>query len=202
MKTSPPTTPPPARFWFLVFAATGAIGALWFQLNRMTEEKTPAPTAQAPALPALDRTPLVAAAVRNDKAMELAAHGRLEEAEAAFYEVLAIRERILGMRHYETLATRAGLAAVWSWQGRFRDAMAEFCSVLAIRERELGSEHPDIALVLYDIAVSLDYQKKPYDALSFAKRALKILEKALGREHVKTKEAEALVKRLEKISAE
>ena len=55
----------------------------------------------------------------------------------------ALRERVLGAEHPDTLSTRANLAY---WTGRAGDAAGardQFAALLPIRERVLGPEHPD-----------------------------------------------------------
>jgi tetratricopeptide (TPR) repeat protein len=61
---------------------------------------------------------------------------------ALYSEVLAMRSRILGPDHPETLTTKASLAATMSRQGNYEEAKRLEMSVLLTMQRVLGPTHP------------------------------------------------------------
>jgi len=64
-------------------------------------------------------------------------------AEATLRDVLAVRQRVLGPDHPDTLATRHQIARVMAAQGDHGAAEAEYRDVLAAELRVLGPDHPD-----------------------------------------------------------
>jgi hypothetical protein len=73
----------------------------------------------------------------------LVSQGKHAVGEQEHRAVLAIRERVLGPEHPDTLWSRNNLADALFSQGKHAAAEKEHRAVLAIRERVLGPEHPD-----------------------------------------------------------
>ncbi|POX48777.1 serine/threonine protein kinase, partial [Streptomyces sp. Ru71] len=69
--------------------------------------------------------------------------GRWEEALAEAREVCALRERVLGADHPDTLVSHREIAVGLGWLGRWADALTAYRHVAEARERVLGPEHPD-----------------------------------------------------------
>jgi hypothetical protein len=83
------------------------------------------------------------AAAKNNLAIALQSQGRYGEAETLYRETLAVRQRVLGSEHPDTLGTVNNLAnALWA-QGKYGEAVTMFRETLAARQRVLGREHPD-----------------------------------------------------------
>jgi hypothetical protein len=61
--------------------------------------------------------------------------------------VLAVRRRILGDDHPDTLTSRATLARLAARQGRRAEAVELYRQLLADRSRVLGAGHPDAVAV-------------------------------------------------------
>jgi hypothetical protein len=55
----------------------------------------------------------------------------------------AIRERVLGPRHPDTLVSRREVAVGLGRLGRWADALTQYRGVAAARDRVLGASHPD-----------------------------------------------------------
>lgn len=55
----------------------------------------------------------------------------------------AIRVRVLGPRHPDTLVSRREVAVALGWLGRWDEALTEYRAVADARERVLGPGHPD-----------------------------------------------------------
>jgi hypothetical protein len=66
-------------------------------------------------------------------------------------ETLAIRERVLGPEHLDTLGNRDSLANVYYALRRHQEAVELYKETLAIRERVLGPEHPDTFMSRNDL---------------------------------------------------
>ena len=57
--------------------------------------------------------------------------------------VLAVRKRVLGEEHPNTLTSASNLALTYSQQGKHAEAETLQVAVLAVEKRVLGEEHPD-----------------------------------------------------------
>ena len=82
----------------------------------------------------------------------MSARGEHTAAEGELRAVLAIRERMLGPEHPDTLATRFSIAKEIAARGAHTAAEDEFRVVLAARERTLGRDHPDTLATRFSIA--------------------------------------------------
>ncbi len=96
---------------------------------------------------------------------------------------LAIRERLLGGEHPETVAALIRQAQLFTAQSNFASAEPLFRRALAAREKSPGREHPDTASTLTDLALLYKDMGDYDEAESLQRRALSIDEKALGAEH-------------------
>ncbi len=79
---------------------------------------------------------------RHNIAVTLLAQGKAAEAEAAFHDLLPLRERAQGPVHPDTLATRHALASGLLNQGKAAEAEAALRALLPLRERAQGPVHP------------------------------------------------------------
>jgi tetratricopeptide (TPR) repeat protein len=57
--------------------------------------------------------------------------------------VSALRERVLGPDHPDTLMSRREVAVALGWLARWSDALGVYEEVARARERILGPDHPD-----------------------------------------------------------
>jgi len=76
---------------------------------------------------------------------------RTEEAEKIEREVLAVRKRVLGAEHPDTLTAAGNLAASLSDQGKYDEAEKIEREVLAVRKRVLGADHPETLTTAGDL---------------------------------------------------
>ena len=136
-----------------------------------------------------DRRRAADAAALNEAVRLLPQASKLAEAQnySAATELtgraLAIRERVLGDEHPDTVTARIRLARLFAAQTDFARAEPLFLRALAAREKSPGPEHPDTASTLTDLALLYqdagDYDKSE----RLQRRALSVNEKALGAEH-------------------
>jgi len=103
-----------------------------------------------------------------------------------YERALAIREKVLGPEHPDTVVSLTNLGFLLSRQG-FEEARPYCERVLAIREKVLGPEHPDTAFSLNNLGALLDSQGDLSGARSYYERALAIWEARLGPNHPNTK---------------
>jgi CHAT domain-containing protein/tetratricopeptide (TPR) repeat protein len=151
----------------------------------------------------------------QDRHAKATVAGRFAEALQLAEQVVELRQRWQGRRHYETrdaargverwlalagqpkkvqdqLATsvRRGVeGARWRQQGRHSDAVKADREALAICEKVLGAEHPETALAATNLGLDLRALGRFADALALFEKALAIRRKALGEDHVDTAEA-------------
>jgi hypothetical protein len=57
--------------------------------------------------------------------------------------VAAIRERVLGVEHPDTLVSRREIAVALGWLGRWPEALVVYREVTRGRERALGAAHAE-----------------------------------------------------------
>jgi tetratricopeptide (TPR) repeat protein len=103
--------------------------------------------------------------------------GRREEALKLQEDVLALRRKVLGPEHPDTLRAMNNLAAFFDKVGRREEALKLQEDVLALRRKVLGPEHPDTLQILNDIAWSLATSEAPENrngtnAVNFAEEAV------------------------------
>jgi len=76
-------------------------------------------------------------------AASLGRQGKYDEAEKMQREVLAVKQRMLGAEHPDTLMTANNLAASLTRQEKYDDAEKMMREVLAVKQRVLGADRPD-----------------------------------------------------------
>jgi tetratricopeptide (TPR) repeat protein len=112
--------------------------------------------------------------------------GKYSEALECFQKALAIREKVLGEEHPDTVATYNNIALVYSCQENYAKAMEWLQKALAIREKIRGKEHPLTAATYNNIADVYSRQGDYAKGLELYQKALAIREKVLGKEHPDT----------------
>jgi hypothetical protein len=94
----------------------------------------------------------------------LGCQGKYEDVEAMDRQTLALRKKVLGPEHPDTLASMSNLALLLGRQGKYEDAEAMNRQTLALRKKVLGPEHPDTLLSVYCLANFLTHQLLQMDA--------------------------------------
>jgi tetratricopeptide (TPR) repeat protein len=117
----------------------------------------------------------LAYALRND--------GKWNEAEILEREVLAKRQRVLGLEHPDTIDASASLASTLLHQGKWKEAEVLHREVLARSQRVLGPEHPDTIHASADLASTLQHQGKWSEAEVLERDVLAMRQRILGLEH-------------------
>ena len=120
---------------------------------------------------------------RHNIAYALLNQGKAAEAEAAFRDLLPLRERVQGPEHPGTLATRHELARALLNQGKATEAEAAIRGILSLRERVWGPEHPDTLDTRHGHACALLNQGKAAEAEAALRDLLPLRERVQGPEH-------------------
>ncbi|MDR2118892.1 MAG: tetratricopeptide repeat protein [Tannerellaceae bacterium] len=103
-----------------------------------------------------------------------------------YVKALDIRERILGVFHYDTAITYHNIAEVYEDQGDYDQAMECYLKALTVYEKVLGTDHPYTAITYNNIAVVHHYREEYDQALEYHLKAIAIKEKTLGAGHPDT----------------
>jgi Flp pilus assembly protein TadD len=149
------------------------------------------------------------------KVVELYEAGRYAEAQVPARASVALRTRLQGATHWqtvsmqrtlETLAQIASLSpdaqvelteatklekelATFQQEGRYRDGMSVARRVVALRQRHLGEEHPIVARARNDLGIFVQHAGQHAEAETLFRQALAICQKRLGAEHPGTASA-------------
>ncbi|EIJ41293.1 hypothetical protein BegalDRAFT_0373 [Beggiatoa alba B18LD] len=102
------------------------------------------------------------------------AKARYAEAEAAYAESLAIREKVLGAEHGAVAVSLNNLAGVYYEFGRYTEAEALYKRALAIDEKDAGVDSAKVAIRLNNLAELYRNLGNFADAELLLQRALKI----------------------------
>jgi serine/threonine-protein kinase len=122
----------------------------------------------------------------DSAAIVLRSRGRLDDAEAAVRESLAVRRRVLGDGHPEVATSLNNLAVMLREKGRLEEAESVHREVLAVRRRALGDDHPDVAVTLENLAALLRARGRLEEAEAAAREALALDRKLYGDDNPNT----------------
>lgn len=112
--------------------------------------------------------------------------GRYHEEETMCRIVLKHREKVLGPKHPDTLASINNLGSVLSGQGKYEEAEAMHQQALRDGERVWGPEHPATITSINNLGLVLYNQGKYEEAEGMYRQALRDREKVQGPEHPDT----------------
>ncbi|KAL9627829.1 MAG: hypothetical protein Q9164_007477 [Protoblastenia rupestris] len=115
--------------------------------------------------------------------------GRLQEAEELVTQALKIQERILGMKHPDTLRSMNNLASTYWDQGRWKEAGELEIQVLEKRRRRfLGTQHPETLTSMNNLAWTMKDQGRKQEAISLMTDCVQLSTTKLDADHPDTKE--------------
>jgi tetratricopeptide (TPR) repeat protein len=122
----------------------------------------------------------------QDRAEALEQAGRFREALPLREQVAAIRHKVLGEDHPDTVQSYVSVASNLHDQGRHQEAEAGSRKALALCRKVLGEDHPDTGKAYSTLAQILNDQGLYRGAEEAFRKALDITAAALGEEHVDT----------------
>ena len=137
----------------------------------------------------LSQQPEVEAAVRMTLGETYQALGRYDVAETHLSAARAIRDRVLGEEHPETLRSSRSLAGLLRVRGRFAEAESLLRRTAETQQRVLGEEDPDTLSSMNELALALWGPERFAEAEVIHRRTLAIQRRVLGEEHVDTVES-------------
>ena len=134
-----------------------------------------------------DETAIATASAAALAARYQAAQGLYAQAEEAEGKILALRRRVLGADHPDTLATRRHqIALMMAERGDYAGAEAELRDVLAAMLRVLGADHPDTLATRYQIALMMAQRGDDAGAEAELRDVLAAQVRVLGADHPDT----------------
>jgi tetratricopeptide (TPR) repeat protein len=109
--------------------------------------------------------------------------GKLNAAEPAMREALALRKQSLGLRSAFTAESMNDLASLLYQEGRYAAAAAQLQEALPVYREVYGPEHPELATVLNNLGRSALMAGRVDDAIPLLEQALTMSEKLKGPTH-------------------
>jgi tetratricopeptide (TPR) repeat protein len=116
----------------------------------------------------------------NDLADSYEKAGHQEQALALREQLLALRRKVLGPEHPDTLGVMNNVADSYAGAGRQEDALKLREQVLELRRKVLGPEHPDTLGTMNNLADSYAGAGRPDEALKLREEALALSVRARG----------------------
>jgi serine/threonine protein kinase len=137
-----------------------------------------------PAVSAIDKQfksqPVIDATLRETIAHLYVVMGMYDTARPLQERALAIRRRVLGDEHPDTLRSLAGMGRLLQDQGKLDEAERYDREALQKRRRVLGEDHPDTLLSLANMGVLLDQEGKTSEAEPLFRDALERRRRVVG----------------------
>jgi tetratricopeptide (TPR) repeat protein/tRNA A-37 threonylcarbamoyl transferase component Bud32 len=130
--------------------------------------------------------PAVEASIRHTLGVTYLYLGDLDPATRQHERALALRRRILGPDHPDTLKSMSDLAVVYQAAGRLADALPLFEDVLARRRARLGPDHADSFVAMSDLALAYQQAGRLTAAVPLLEQGLKGQHARLGPDHPDT----------------
>jgi tetratricopeptide (TPR) repeat protein len=110
---------------------------------------------------------------------------RWKEAEVLSVQVLAMRQKVLGQEHPDTLLSMGNLASLYQYQGQWKKA--EVLGVQALEmKRVLGLDHPHTLMALGNLAATYRKQQQWTEAQKLEEELLECQSRVLGKDHPET----------------
>jgi eukaryotic-like serine/threonine-protein kinase len=103
--------------------------------------------------------------------------------------VLAVRQRLLGSEHTDTLLTQYNLATILKREKRYEEAETLIRGTLETQARVLDADDPDTSASRSLLADILLREQRPEEAEEFARRAFNVQLRTLGPQHHDTLES-------------
>jgi tetratricopeptide (TPR) repeat protein len=118
--------------------------------------------------------------------MCLYSDGRYKDAERAFFQLMKIKQRVLGKEHPSTLASMGNLASTYRNQGRWKEAEELERQVMETFKRVMGLEHLDTLTSMANLASTYLNQGQWKEAELLQVQVMETIKKVLGPEHPNT----------------
>ncbi|MFT5205253.1 MAG: serine/threonine protein kinase/Tfp pilus assembly protein PilF [Phycisphaerales bacterium] len=133
-----------------------------------------------------EEQPLVEAEIRSVIGNTYVALGKYDEAASHLVEALAVRRRVLGDAHPDTLDSINNMGVLLYYQGKYDEALPYYVEALKTKRRVLGDAHPSTLASINNMGILLKSQGKYDEAMPYYVEALEIMRRVLGDEHPNT----------------
>ncbi|MHC4218851.1 MAG: serine/threonine protein kinase [Planctomycetota bacterium] len=130
--------------------------------------------------------PLVEASIRTTLAEVYWTLSRYDLAEPHVRAALEIRRRVLGDRHYESLASMGNLATIYDELGRHDEATALYEQSLELKRSALGEDDQSTLLTMSNLALAYEIQGRYEEAESLYADVIEGRRRLLGENHRET----------------
>jgi serine/threonine protein kinase/tetratricopeptide (TPR) repeat protein len=143
-----------------------------------------------PAIAAIDKQfqqqPVVDAALRTTLGERYFNLGLYAASKPLFEQALALRRRVLGEEHRDTLRAISNVGSVLSRQGLLNEALVYYEEALQKCRRVLGADDPQTLTAISDVGVVVNDLGRREEALSYYIETLEGRRRVLGEEHPET----------------
>jgi tetratricopeptide (TPR) repeat protein len=119
----------------------------------------------------------------HNTALFMLYRGQWNKAEELQVQAVAMRRRILGEEHPDTLTSMANLASAYRNQGRWTEAERLYVQVMETSKRVLGEEHPDMLTSMANLASTYRNQGRWTEAERLDVQVMETSSRVLGEEH-------------------
>ncbi len=162
-----------------------SVGLVWLtgSPGRSLDEAERWATHGLSAIEPLGPVPELQAQLHHALAIARLNHGKVEGAEQALDEVIAIREAAFGKGHASLGAAMATRGRMMATRGRFDEAVRAFRQAAKHIEHEYGPLHPNTATVIDNLASTLSQKGDLEQARELQDEALRIRTTNLGAGH-------------------
>ncbi len=124
--------------------------------------------------------PLIEARLRSTLGLSFAYLSDSKTAAEQYEAARAIRAKLLGPDHPDTLASMMELANSYYYLGRYADALKLHEETLALRKVKLGPDHPNTLASMGNLANNYDALGRHADALKLREETLALMKAKLG----------------------
>jgi hypothetical protein len=122
----------------------------------------------------------------HNTALFMLYRGQWNKAEELQVQAVAMRRRVFGEEHPDTLTSMANLASTYRNQGRWTEAEKLDVQVMETRKRVLGEEHPDTLTSMANLASTYRNQGRWTEAEKLNVQVMETRKRVLGEEHPST----------------
>ena len=131
-----------------------------------------------------DRQRLAQATAYFRQAVDLYRRGARKQPLTIAQRAIAIRERILGGKHPDTVAAMSNLATMYLSAGEYTKALKLNEKTIQIRKETIGTHHPEYATSLNNLAGVYHAQGQYHKSLHLVEQALILTKKSQGEKHL------------------
>jgi hypothetical protein len=126
---------------------------------------------------------IIRGSLLHNTALFVLYRGQWNKAEELQVQAVAMRRRMLGEEHPDTLTSMANLASTFWNQGRWTEAEKLEVQVMETSSRVLGEEHPDTLTTMANLASMFLDQGRWMEAEKLGVQVMEMSSRVLGEEH-------------------